>query len=201
MKLYNLSAGLNPRRVRIFLAEKGVDIPLVEVDMTKGENAAPEYLAKNPMGKMPVLELDDGTCISESTAICRYIEALHPEPNLFGRDTLESAQIEMWDRRMELDVTFPVMHAFQHGNPFWEGRLTQVKDYSEVASDTVRKNMAWLDKELEARDYIAAGRYTVADITLQCSLITAKAIGLRFDEHANLTDWFGRVTSRPSARA
>jgi len=201
MKLYNLSAGLNPRRVRIFLAEKGVDIPLVDVDMTKGENAAPEYLAKNPMGKMPVLELDDGTFISESTAICRYIEALHPEPNLFGQGPLESAQIEMWDRRMELDVAVPVMHAFQHGNPFWEGRLTQVKDYGEVASDTVRKNMAWLDKELEARDYIAADRYTVADITLQCSLIIAKAIGLRFDEQTNLTDWFERVTSRPSARA
>ncbi len=201
MKLYNLSAGLNPRRVRIFLAEKGVDVPFVEVDMTKHENATPEYLAKNPMGKMPVLELDDGTYISESTAICRYIEALHPEPNLFGNDPLEAAQIEMWDRRMELDMAVPVMHAFQHGSPFWEGRLTQVKDYSEVVSETIRKNMAWLDEELGGRDYVAGDRYTIADITLQCSLIIAKAIGIRFDDHANLTEWFGRVTSRPTARA
>lgn len=201
MKLYNLSAGLNPRRVRIFLAEKGIEIPLVEVDMTKGENATSEFLAKNPRGKMPVLELDDGTCISESGAICRYLEALHPEPNLLGEDPLESAQIEMWDRRMELDVAWPVMHAFQHGNPFWEGRLTQVADYAEVASETLRENMAWLDRELGGRDYIAADRYTIADITLQCSLIIAKAIGVRFDDHANLVDWFGRVTSRPTARA
>ena len=201
MKLYNLSAGLNPRRVRIFLAEKGVEMPFVEVDMTKGENATPEYLTMNPMGTMPVLELDDGTIICESTAICRYMEALHLDPNLFGNDPLEAAQIEMWDRRMELNVVLPVMHAFQHGHPFWEGRLTQVKDYGELSGRTVRERMAWLDKELGGRDYVAGGRYTVADITLQCALITAKAIGLRFDDLPNLSGWFERVTSRSSARA
>ncbi len=202
MKLYDLSSGLNPRRVRIFLAEKGVEIPLQEVDMTKGENATPEYLAINPMGTMPVLELDDGTIVTESIAICRYFESLHPEPNMFGHNPLEQAQIEMWDRRMELDVAVPVMHAFQHGHPFWEGRIPQAKAYGELSSERVRQRMAWLDRELGAREYIAAPRYTVADITLQCSLIVAKAIGLRIPEdHMNLTRWFETVTSRPTARA
>ena len=107
MKLYDLPASPNARRVRIFIAEKGLEIPSIAIDMTKGENKRPEYLAKNSLGKMPVLELDDGTCITESAAICRYLDDIHPEPPLLGRTPLERAQVEMWNRRMELKFWCP----------------------------------------------------------------------------------------------
>ena len=207
MKLYNLSAGMNPRRVRIFLAEKGVEIPLQEVDVAEGENAAPEFLHLNPIGKLPVLELDDGTIITESVAICRYIEALHPQPNMFGETPLETAQIEMWTRRAELEFGIPVMNVFENLHPFWVGRITQVKEYGELAREQLLRRMAWLDSELagrapDQRGFLAAGRYTIADIVLQCALIVAKACKVRIpEEHAHLSEWFASVTSRPSARA
>ena len=128
---------MNPRRVRIFLAEKGVEIPVQMIDMTKGENSTPEFLAKNAMGKMPVLELDDGTCISESVAICRYIESQHPEPNMFGADPLEIANIEMWTRRTEINIAIPILQVFEHLHPFWEGRVKQVKECGELAREKV----------------------------------------------------------------
>jgi len=207
MKLYNLSAGMNPRRVRIFLAEKGVDIPLEEVDVAKGENAAPEFLALNPMGKLPVLELDDGTIITESIAICRYIEAQHPQPNMFGNTPLETAQIEMWARRAELEFGLRVMHVFENLHPFWVGRITQVAEYGELAREQLLQHMAWLDAELGKRapgnrEFLVAGRYTIADIVLQCALIVAKACKVRIpEEQTHLSHWFASVTSRPSARA
>ena len=207
MKLYNLTAGMNPRRVRIFLAEKGVDIPMQEIDVAKGENAAPEFLAINPMGQLPVLELDDRTIITESIAICRYIEAQHPQPNMFGTTPLETAQIEMWARRAELEFGMRVMHVFENLHPFWAGRITQVKDYGELAREKLLQRMAWLDSELgkrppEQRDFLVAGRYTIADIILQCALIVAKACQVRIPEQqTHLSQWFASVTSRPSARA
>jgi glutathione S-transferase len=207
MKLYNLSAGMNPRRVRIFLAEKGVEIPLQEVDVAKGENAAPEFLDLNPIGKLPVLELDDGTIITESVAICRYIEALHPQPNMFGETPLETAQIEMWTRRAELEFGIPVMNVFENLHPFWVGRITQVKEYGELAREQLLRRMAWLDGELgkrapEKRDFLVAERYTIADIILQCALIVAKACKVRIPEdQTHLSQWFASVTSRASARA
>jgi len=207
MKLYNLTAGMNPRRVRIFLAEKGVDIPMQEIDVPKGENAAPEFLAINPMGKLPALELDDGTIITESIAICRYIEAQHPQPNMFGTTPLETAQIEMWARRAELEFGMRVMHVFENLHPFWVGRITQVKDFGELAREQLLQRMAWLDGELgtrapDERRFLAAGRYTIADIILQCALIVAKACQVRIPEQqTHLSQWFASVTSRPSARA
>ena len=132
MKLYDLKNGLNPRRVRIFLAEKGISIPSEFVDMIKGENKGERYLAMNPMGTMPVLEFDDGTHLAESIAICRYFEELHPEPPLFGSTTLERAQIEMWNRRMELEIQLPMQDVFVHLNSFWAGRRPQVPEYGRV---------------------------------------------------------------------
>jgi glutathione S-transferase len=128
MKLYDLRTGTNTRRVRIFLAEKGVKLPIVEVDMMKGENKSPDYLAKNPMGTMPLLELDDGTQLAESVAICRYIEELHPEPPLFGATPIERALIEMWNRRMELELLIPIIDNFVHSSAFYKERLSQVAD-------------------------------------------------------------------------
>lgn len=207
MKLYDLKGGMNPRRVRIFLAEKGLKIPVQMIDMTKGENSTQEFLAKNTMGKMPVLELDDGTCISESVAICRYIESQHPQPNMFGTNPLEIANIEMWTRRAEINIAIPILQVFEHLHPFWEGRVKQVKECGELAREKVLERFAWLDRELgnrkpDDRPFLAAERYTVADITLQSALIVAKACDVRIpDEQTHLTQWFASVTARPSARA
>jgi glutathione S-transferase len=202
MKLYDLKAGMNPRRVRIFLAEKGVTIPRVEVDMAGGENRRAPFLTINPMGTMPVLELDDGTHLSESMAICRYIEELHPQPNLFGATPLERAQVEMWNRRMELEIMRPAQDVFLHLSPFWVGKREQVADYGKLAQKTAAERMTWLDGELAKRPFIAGGRYTVADITAQCGLLLGKNTGTPVPANlTNLTRWFGEVSSRPSARA
>ena len=207
MKLYNLSAGMNPRRVRIFLAEKGIEIPMQEIDFMKNEQQTPEFLKINPMGKLPVLELDDGTILTESIAICRYIEALHPEPNMFGTTPLETAQIEMWARRAELEIGIQVMSVFANLNPIRVGRITQVKESGELAQEKLLQRMAWLDGELgsrapDERKFLVAGRYTIADIILQCALIVAKACKVRIpEEHTHLTEWFTSVTSRSTARA
>lgn len=202
MKLYDLKAGMNPRRVRIFLAEKGLTIPRVEVDMAGGENQRAPYLAINPMGKMPVLELDDGTHLAESMAICRYIEELHPEPNLFGALPLERAQIEMWNRRMEIEIMRPIQDVFQNLSSFWLGRRVQIADYGELAQKTAAERMSWLDGELAKRPFIAGDRYTVADITAQCALLLGKNTGTPIPaDLTNLNRWFGEVSSRPTARA
>lgn len=202
MKLYNLSGGMNPRRVRIFLAEKGIELPLVEIDMMKGENKSPEFLAINPMGTLPVLELDDGTILAESVAICRYLEETHPEPPLFGRTTLERARVEMWNRRMEIELLAPIAEAFRHTNDFWKGRLPQVPEYGAVSRDKALQRMGWLDTELVDRNFIATDDYTVADITLQCALLLGKNTGTKIPEELeNLTRWWQSVTARPTARA
>ncbi len=202
MRLYNLAAGMNPRRVRIFLAEKGIEIPLIDIDMAKNEHKTPEFLAINPMGTLPVLELDDGSHLAESIAICRYIEALHPTPPLFGSGDLERAQVEMWNRRMEIEIMQPAAQMFRHTHPFWEGRHEQFADYGEQCRQTLSARMDWLNEELEGREFIASDTYTVADITAQCALLLAKNCKLRISEQQpHLQRWYDAVTSRPTARA
>lgn len=202
MKLYDLKAGLNPRRVRIFLAEKGIAIPTVEIDMMGGENKAETFLAKNPMGTMPVLEFDDGSYLAESIAICRYFEDLHPEPPLFGRDPLERARIEMWNRRMELEIQRPIQDVFINTAPMWKTRRQQVPEYGRVMQAQVLERMAWLNRELATRRYIAGDSYTVADITAQCAFLLGKHTGTPIPEDmTDLLRWYGEVTSRPTARA
>ncbi len=202
MKLYNLPPGTNPRRVRIFLAEKGVEVPMVDIDMMKDEHRTPDFLAINPLGTLPVLELDDGTILTESIAICRYFEALHPEPPLFGRTALEQAQVEMWDRRIELEFMRPISEAFRHGDDFWKDRLTQVPEYAEVARERVFENLSWLDDRLADREFIATDDYTVADISAQCGFLLGKNTGTPIPETcANVLRWFEAVTHRPTARA
>ncbi len=202
MKLYDLKAGLNPRRVRIFLAEKGIEVPTVQVDMMQHENEKADYLSKNPMGKMPILELDDGAILAESMAICRYFEAQQPEPPLFGSSPREQAFVEMWNRRMELEIALPMTQVFQHTNDFWKGRIEQLPAWGELNRQKVEERMRWLDGELADRAYIAGDNYTVADITAQCAFVMGKGIGVRIPEElANLTRWFETVASRPTARA
>lgn len=203
MKLYDLPASPNARRVRIFIAEKGLEIPMVPVDMMKGENATEEYLAKNSLGRMPMLELDDGTCIAESMAICRYLEETNPEPPLLGRDALDKANVEMWQRRMEFELLLPTIAVFRHSADMWKGRIPQVPEMAEIEAANVKAKMEWLNKELEGKEYIANDEYTVADITAQCTFVMAKAaLGIRIsDDLPNLNQWWERVTSRPTARA
>jgi glutathione S-transferase len=132
MRIYNSSTAPNPRRVRVFLAEKGIQVPYEEVDIGKAVNRGPEFKKKNPLATVPVLELDDGTCISESVAICRYFEELHPDPPLFGVDAKDRALVEMWNRRMELAVLQPIADAFRQRHEFFKGRIRQVPEYAEA---------------------------------------------------------------------
>src|SRR5580658_7274873 len=147
MKLYNSNLSPNPRRVRIFLAEKGVSIPRVEVDLGKLEHKRPEFSALNPFHTVPVLELDDGTMISESIAICRYIEELCPEPNLFGATALQRAMVEMWQRRLEQRLLLPIAQAFRHSHP----RMAEFPDWGAANRPMALRAMASVDEALRDR--------------------------------------------------
>jgi len=203
VKLYDLPPSPNARRVRIFIAEKGLEIPMVPVNMMTGENQSEGYLAKNSLGKMPLLELDDGTCIAESAAICRYLEEMNPNPPLMGRNPLEIALVEMWHRRMELEFLIPMITIFLHTGEMWKDRVTQIPQVAETGILNVKERMEWLDRELDGKEFITGEDYTVADIAAQCAFVMGKAaLGLRIaEDQLNLSNWFTRVSSRPTARA
>ena len=203
MKLFDLPPSPNARRVRIFIAEKGLEIPIVPVNMITGENQSEDYLAKNSLGKMPLLELDDGTCIAESAAICRYLEEMNPNPPLMGRNPLEKALVEMWHRRMELEFLIPMITIFLHTGEMWKDRVTQIPQVAETGILNVKERMEWLDRELDGKEFITGEDYTVADIAAQCAFVMGKAaLGLRIaEDQLNLSNWFTRVSSRPTARA
>ena len=203
MKLYDLPPSPNARRVRIFIAEKGLEIPIVPVNMMTGENQSEGYLAKNSLGKMPLLELDDGTCIAESAAICRYLEEMNPNPPLMGRNPLEIALVEMWHRRMELEFLIPMITIFLHTGEMWKDRVTQIPQVAETGILNVKERMEWLDRELDGKEFITGEDYTIADIAAQCAFVMGKAaLGLRIaEDQLNLSNWFTRVSSRPTARA
>jgi len=192
----------NPRRVRIFLAEKGVELAETPVSLMKREHKSPEHRARNSLGQVPTLELDDGTCISETVAICRYFEETHPKPPLFGTTAVEKAQVDMWIRRVEFTVMSPVGNFWRHAHPLTASLLTQYKDFGESNRETYAGAQRWLDGELKDRPFVAGDRYSVADICLISTVDFADWIGLPIaDEHANLKAWRERVSSRPSAAA
>lgn len=203
MRLYSLKNAPNPRRVRIFLAEKRVSVPVEEYDLEAGAHKTPAFLAKNPLGALPVLELDDGTTLAESVAICRYFEEMIPEPPLFGRSTLERSLVEMWNRRMELELLLPTIDVFIHTHPLWVGRRIQMPEFGALQRQLLVDRMRWLDSELAGRSFIGIDRYNIADITAQVALLTARgALKLAIPEgHQNLTRWWKAVTARPTARA
>jgi glutathione S-transferase len=202
MKLYDSALAPNPRRVRVFLAEKGIEVPTVAVDIVKAENRQPAFLAKNPLGGVPVLELDDGTIIAESTAICRYFEELKPEPPLMGTDGRDRAIVEMWLRRIEFEVAFPIMQTFRNTHAFFKGRIPQVPEWGAICKKRAIEQLAWLDGELADRPFVAGDRYTIADITLLIGADFGRVSEIRIDpEHKNLIRWYAEVSSRPSARA
>ena len=203
MKLYGAPAPApNPRRVRIFLAEKGVDLPETFVDMRKREHKSPEYRAKNSLGQIPTLELDDGQTISETVAICRYFEELHPKPALFGSTPIERAHVDMWIRRVEFQLMTPVGMFWRHAHPYTAALLTQFKDFGESNRENVANVMRWLDRELDGREFIATDSFTMADICTLTTIDFATWIGLETPaEYANLQAWRTRVSARPSAAA
>ena len=166
MKLFNSRFAPNARRVRIFLAEKGLSLPMVEVDLAKMEQRSAAFTALNPFQRVPALELDDGTVIAELIAICRYLEELHPEPPLFGSNALERAMVEMWQRRLELSLLYSVAQAFRHSHPAMKEMETpQVADWAEASKAHAAAAMAVIDEALRDREFIAGDRFTVADIT------------------------------------
>ena len=201
MTLYDTKTAPNPRRVRIFVAEKGLDVPTVQVDLNAKANRTDAFRAKNPLAAVPVLELDDGTCLSESVAICRYLEGIAPEPPLMGVDAKDRAVVEMWQRRMELEIFQPIANVFVHTHEWFKGRREQVPAYGEACRRQVLARLSWLDGELATREYVAGDRYTIADITALCGIDWGRVTQTRVPpECTNVLRWHERVSSRPSAR-
>lgn len=210
MKLYDMVKAPNPRRVRIFLAEKGIEVERIEVDIPGGANLGDDYRAINPRGVVPTLVLDDGTAIDESIAICRYIEALHPEPNLFGRDPLEIARIEQWQRRGEFEGLFNIAMIFRNTAAPFANRampgtnppLPQIPELAERGRVLTWHFLETLDARLGESEFVAGDRFTLADITAFVAVDFAKWVQIRVPEtQANTRRWYEAVSTRPSARA
>ena len=203
MKLYDTQRAPNPRRVRIFLKEKGLSVPMAHVDLMKGEHKLDAFRAKNPSMRVPVLELDDGTFISETVAICRYFEETHPEPPLMGIDARDRALVEMWQRRMELELMQPISHCFRHTNEALKPlEPVQVGEWGELNRSRAEARMRQLDGELAGHPFIAGERYSIADITALVAVDFGRAIKLQIaDDCANLKRWHEAVSARPSAKA
>jgi glutathione S-transferase len=206
MKLYNeADPAPNPRRVRIFLKEKGVDIEMVPTSIPKRAHKSPEHLARNPLGQVPVLEFDDGTHLSESVSICRYLEDLHPEPNLFGRDANERAVVDMWLRRTEFRLMAPLTQIWIHTHPFTAAVATQTfgqqfKEFGEANRNVFASGCKLFDREIANRPFLSLDRFTMADIVAQTTFDFARFIGVDIPgECAALRDWYARVSTRPSA--
>ena len=203
MLLYHDPRAPNPRRVRIFLAEKNVAYDTIEVLISAAAHQTPEFKRKNPLALLPVLELPDGRVLRESMAICRYLEELHPDPNLFGTDAWERAMIEQWNRHAELELLIPISQVFRNTNKFWVGRIKQAPEFGEIMRELVAGRFDWLEGELGQRPYLAGQRFTVADITALCAIDFGKVASIRIDPatHPHLAAWHARVSDRPSTKA
>jgi len=183
--------------------EKGIELSLEEVDILAGQSRTSEFLAKNSSGGVPVLELDDGSYLSESVAICRYLERLQPEPNLLGRDLREQAEIERWNRRMELELFAAIGRTVQNTSPIFQGRFKQFPDYGEAQRTVVYERLERMDRELIRHQFIAGDRFTIADITALVAIdIGSRLADIKIaPELAYLTRWQELVSSLPSAKA
>jgi glutathione S-transferase len=203
MKLYDGGRAPNPRRVRIYLAEKGIEVPLVPVDMGAMEHKTETVTSRNPLQRLPVLELDDGTIITESVAICRYFEELHPEPPLFGTGALGKAQVEMWNRRLELNLLASVAAAFRHVHPAMkEWEVPQVPEWGEINKPKALAFLEMMDKELELREFAAGDKFSIADITGLVAMDFMKPGRIAIPEElTNVLRWKAALTARPSALA
>jgi glutathione S-transferase len=203
MKLYTSSRAPNPRRVTIFIAEKGIEgIEEVNIDLMTGQNRSEEFLARNPLGRVPVLELGDGRMLTETRAICTYLEGLHPEPNLMGDGFEERAFIEMADRRMELHLLLGIANCVRHTHPALAVlEQPQFGDFGTSQGEKMRDTARWLDGVLAGQPYVAGQRFTIADITAFCALEFARGM-MNFRPGAegmmHLQEWRDRIAERPS---
>ncbi len=202
MKLYDGRAP-NPRRVRIFIAEKGIAIPTERLNLQKGEARAREFIALNSLGETPVLALDDGTVITESVAICRYLEEIHPLPPLFGDDAVARACVEMWNRRMEIQIMRRLGSVAEHTFEFFQERLTQVPAYAEAQRVAAAERWLWLDRELaDGRPYIAGDAFSIADITGMAASMIGDFVEVPIPESAtHVKRWDDKMRARPSWNA
>lgn len=201
MKLYN-SIGPNPRVVRMFMAEKGIDIPRVEVDLRAGENRQEAHVKRNPSGQMPTLELDDGRYLAEITAICEYLEEKHPSPPLIGTTPEERAMTRMWTRRIDLYIVEPMLNGFRSGEglAFFKPRLRVMPQAADDLKTLAQEKIAWLDGLIAGHDFIAGSRFTLADILLFCTMDFAATVGQPVNrDNRNIAAWYDRVKARPSA--
>ena len=205
MKLYTSARAPNPRRVAMFLAEKGVSLETELLDLNKLENRSPAFLAKNPFGRVPVLELDDGRVLSETRAICSYLEGAYPQPNLMGEGFEEHAFIEMADRRVELHLFTGIANCVRHTHPGLAVlEQPQFPEFGATQGEKMREWARWLDRTLAAQPYVAGQRFTIADITAFCAMEFARGLmkfrpGAEGMEH--LQAWRDRIAERPSAAA
>ncbi len=203
MKLYT-SIGPNPRIVRMFLLEKGLEIPTVQVDLMGGENRRGTYLEKNPAGQLPALELKDGRVLGETVVICEYIEEKSPRPPLIGSTPEERAETRMWQRRVELNITEHLFNAFRYaeGLPLFKERIPTIPEAADGLKALVRKRLEWIDGLIGDNQFLCGDRFTLADIILFCALDFGATVGQPMDPNLkNLGAWFARVAARPSAQA
>ena len=203
MKLYD-SVGPNPHVVRMFIAEKGVEIPTETVDIMAGANRKPDYLAKNPSGGSPALELDDGSVLAEITAICEYLEERFPSPPLLGSTAEERAEARMWTRRIDLGLCEPLTNGFRfsEGLPMFESRMRCLPEAADGLKAIAKDKLIWLDGLLGDKTFICGDRFTLADIMLYCFVTFGAAVGQPLPEDCTkIAAWLERVGARPSASA
>jgi glutathione S-transferase len=203
MKLYDFGRAPNPRRVRIYLAEKGITVPMEQVDLGAMQHKSAAYTAINPLQRVPALVLDDGTVIAESVAICRYFEVLNPSPPMFGIGALEQAMVEMWNRRVEQHLYFPVSQVFRHLHPgMKDTEVPQVAAWGEINKPRVAEFLPILDRQLEISRFVGGAQYSVADITALVAIDFMKPAKLAVPlEHRNIARWQAEVSARPSTKA
>ena len=200
MKLYSSKFAPNPRKVLIYIAEKNIqDIKVINLDLGKLEHKTPEYKAIAPNAKVPALELGDGTIILETTAICRYLECLYPEPNMFGESPMEIASIEMWYSRVSFELMIPLMHGFRHTHPNMSEMENQNEEYGLAQRDVGVKALKDYDQILASREFIAGDRLTYADLQMVTSLqFLVKLNRLNIVDYKNLNEYINEVSDRPS---
>jgi glutathione S-transferase len=203
MKLY-VGMGPNPRTVRIFMAEKGIEIPLEQVDLLGGENRRAPYMEKNPAGQLPCLELDDGSHLAEITAICEYLEEIQPEPPLIGTTPEERARTRMWTRRVDLNILEPMANGFRFGEglELFKNRVHAIPQAADDLKAIAREKLEWLNGMIEGREFIAGDRITLTDVMLYAFLEFGATVGQPLDAKlGNLQGWYTRMASRPSIEA
>ena len=202
MKLYDFGRAPNPRRVRIYLAEKGIAVPMEQIDLGAMQHTTAAYAVINPLRQVPVLMLDDGTVIAESIAICRYFEVLNPSPPMFGTGALEQAMVEMWNRRLEQNLFFPVSQVFRHLHPAMKDmEVPQVAAWGEANKPRVAALLPILERQLETGPFVCGASYSIADITALVAINFMKPAKLAVpSEYRNIARWHAEVSARPSAR-